>query len=75
MLEEEHFKDKEWKHEAVSKSKLSELLAADRPRASGQQPRVSLMFLGIEVYLKSPHRSCFNFRPLFIYFINHITME
>lgn len=52
MLEEEHFKDKEQKHEAVSKSKLLAVLAADRPRASGQQPGSSLRFLGLEIYPK-----------------------
>lgn len=49
MLEEEHFKDKELRPEAVIKSKLLEALATDRPGASGQQPGSSLIFLGIEI--------------------------
>lgn len=47
-----------------SESDLSEVLAAGRPWASGQRPGLSVMFLGIEVYLKSPPSSHLNFRTL-----------
>lgn len=40
-LEEGHSEDNEWKHEVVNESTFAEVLAANRPQASGHRPGLS----------------------------------